>query len=992
MASIRDWFRPRPREKQDRARKMARVQWGIGLGIALLVLVLSRMGALERLEYPLLDFNARNFTAFSPPPASKLVMVAIDDQSITSVGKWPWPRELMAGVIRELHRAGAGVIALDLLLDDPQAPRIEGDVRDPASLRLVDGDAELAAAIREHGKVVLGGSFNIHLRGAAQKEEGRLKSVPLADVIREIVARPGISDEDLQSKLLPSDQAGRAAGAIVEDLRLKARQARLLMEREDVFTAPVPADDRPWAASREPDPPAPVLLEAASRLATVSFGSTDSDGAVRRIPMWVRQEGRLYPTLGLAGAALLLGVEPKNLRVEGTDTVMRLPSGEELRLRMHRGVLDRIGKVAALYYVTWPKGGGWGEQFVDADLLARYEAQRERRPDAKVDVAGLGLPALSPEKTGCARTEIDVRRDTTADIPPGMDLPIGKLLDPYLASLRIKQNLRENSEKILALAAMGHMADVGLVSDPKAFAERSRRLQAEDFESEAWKAAYAEHLRSILEAMDNANFYLEGLKASFAEGAALPEKESLQREALCAFVHAMTTMLAEIDVRLEDIKTLRESVRRRVEGKLCLVGWTGTGAIADFVQTSIDARTPGVYVHGAMANSVFTQYARQVTGLRALWSGLIALALMGAVGTWVGVRMGVVVGPLLLVAACAACVYLMGMFVWDRAGQVASFGAPLVAAVLSWSGVMLHRLLVEQRGRKQTEARFRSYVSPDVVDILVNNPDLQSMAPQRRELTIMFSDVANWTTLTERLGTEGIFKFLSKYLGEMTDIIQKNKATLDKYLGDGIMAFWGAPIEDPDHAKNAQKACVDMLKRLAEMNRNGEFGDAGAIEVRFGIACGEVNVGDFGNPPHKSAYTVIGDAVNLAARLESSNKQFGTSILMTKRVVDLSGSTLLFRPIGRIVVKGKTEYEELYELIGDRQPKSERTDEWVEVTRRSVEAYQRGDLDEAEAGFHRMADEFDDGKLAKLYLHAIEELRAGGVPEGWEGTLTLTEK
>lgn len=971
---------------KNRAEVMARVQWGIGIAITLVMLVLSRTDLLDRLEFVIQDFNAQQFTARSPGPDPQLVMIGIDDVSISTVGKWPWPRERLAQVVRELDRAGAGVIALDLLQDDPQAPYPELDPSDPGRVaRMVDGDAEFAAAVKAQGRVVLGGSFPFD--AAVEDEQSRTGAgemfslIPLGEVYEAISASPGITNADLRKRFLGTE-AEKASGAQSDDLMSKIARARVLLERREEFSIPDPGGDYKWPESREPGPPVERLLAAGSRLATVSFGSTDVDRAVRRVPMWVRQGGRLYPTLGLASSALLLGVKPQDMRIEGAFTVLKLPSGGEVRLRMHRANLKGIGVVDGLYYITWPRGGSWKEQFIDRDAFEDWK--KNRKPPPPMD---LKLPSLDGDSAkSCDVPPPSPPIDDSSEIPFGTDLPIGKLLDPILAGERLQKNIRMADAALAQAAAL----EVGLIDRQKAHAERSRRLISESPDSQGWRDLYAEHRASWVSAMDMAKMYLEGFAAAGA--GTLTPNEARQRDITCDCFRGLLVSITENDYGLRNIDRLRASLKNRLQGHLCMVGWTSTGALADFVRTSIDNRTPGVYVHAAMANSVFTQYARAASGSFVEFFGVAGVIIMGVLGTLIGVRVGVVVGPLVLVAVLLIWVLASGVAVWDRFGAVIVFAAPMLAAASAWLGVLLHRLLVEQRGRKQTEARFRAYVSPDVVDILVNNPDLQSMEPQKRELTIMFSDVANWTTLTERLGTEGIFKFLSAYLGEMTDIIQKNKATLDKYLGDGIMAFWGAPVEDPDHAKNAAKACVEMLDRLDEMNRNKEFGDAGSIEVRFGIATGEVNVGDFGNPPHKSAYTVIGDAVNLSARLESSNKQFGTSILMTKRVVDLSGSTLLFRPIGRIVVKGKTEYEELYELIGDRKPKGDRTSEWIKATNDAVGAYQAGRLDDAERLFSTLHDSFGDTKLAKLYLHGIEDLRTSGIPDGWEGTLVLTEK
>src|SRR5690606_20825400 len=166
------------------------------------------------------------------------------------------------------------------------------------------------------------------------------------------------------------------------------------------------------------------------------------------------------------------------------------------------------------------------------------------------------------------------------------------------------------------------------------------------------------------------------------------------------------------------------------------------------------------------------------------------IALTGFGGIVAARRASVWLAPVLVGAVLALSFLFAGAVVWDLGARRAAVAAPMAAAAASWLAVLLHRLLVEQRLRRRTEERFRAYVSPDVVDELVNNPQLDSMTPQRRELSIMFCDVAGFTAIAERLGAEGTAKFLTAYLGRMTDTLLRHNATIDKYLGDGIMAFW----------------------------------------------------------------------------------------------------------------------------------------------------------------------------------------------------------
>lgn len=924
------------RPTTNRAAKMVRLQWLLGLGSTVIVLALLMTRSLDRLEYPSLDFRATRFLRFSPPPSPKVAVAAIDDEALNTVGRWPWPREKLARAIDELRLAGASVIALDLLLDEPQEKRLVGDPGVPGSVHEVDGDADLARAIREHGNVVLGASFHIGLGD----ESSRRDKVEFNRVYSKVEAnaRDGreVSLDDLRTLIADQNEAATTSGPVIDDLRLKFEWSKRLVARSADLSLPMPPDTGefvPWPTSADPEPPAPVIMDAGERIASVSFGTSDLDGTVRRIPLWVRHADRLYPTLGLAAAAAHFGIDVKQMEVSPERTLLHLPDSTVRGLRTHGArYRGKLGYLVGLHYVTWPRGAGWMNQFGFGD---------KGRP--------LSLARL---------VDIDTTLSSVKSNVETLDRNVRVLNDTYGLG-----NLEGYDERATRAAS--------LTADDPEFA-RIIALQLP-----VWSAV-ADGAAELLN--------------SFAGIADLTDDEQAQKRDLENAAQSIPLAALQVKNGIDNVRNERAENKNRFGGKVVFVGWTATGSLADFVPTSIDPRTPGVLVHAAVVNAVLTQHSLLIGPKWLTVLGGACVALLGIIATLIGVSMGVVVGLVSLLLVAMIWIAIVGS-VWDAGATIMTAVPPLLAMALAWLSVIMHRLIVEQRGRKQTEARFRSYVSPDVVDILVNNPDMDTMKPDRRELTIVFTDIAGWTTLSERLGTEGIGTFLRTYLKAMTEALQANRATLDKYIGDGIVAFWGAPIENPDHARDAAKAAIEMMSVLDRMNAEGSFGPAGKVAVRVGLATGEVSVGDFGNPPYKSSYTVIGDAANVAARLEAANRQFGTTILMTERTRSLIGPDLRVRPVGRIVLKGKVEYETLYELIGDRTPRGDRTDQWISVTEDAVEAYIGGRLEECLGHLTRLREEFGDSVFAEVYRHSIDLLTSsGGPPPGWQGTVVLTEK
>lgn len=943
-----------PRKVGSRAAKMGRLQALLGLGTTAIIVALLLTRSLDQVEYPSLDLRAVTFTRFSPPPNPKIAVVAIDDEALNTVGRWPWPREKLARAIDELRLAGAKVIALDLLLDEPQERRLVGDPADPESIQIVDGDKELADAIRAHGNVVAGASFNLGLRD----ESGRRDKVEFNRVYAQVEAAVGegreLTLDDLRDLIPDAAEAQTSAGGTIDDLRRKLEWAKRLVARRDLLSVPLSADTEkftPWPTAAEPEPPAPVLFDAANHLSTVSFGTGDLDGTLRRVPLWVRHADRLYPTLGLAAALAEMGVKIADVRVTPERTEIPLAGDEVAVVRTHGSRFREAQRSTTVYrvglhYITWPQGRGWERQFATRQVL-------QASPDAEARV-------------------IDYRRP----------LSLGRLIDVSTSLRNIKSNAATLDENIRAIHEIYGLGDL------KGYDERATRaaaLKADDPEF----AILIEQQRIV---WDKVAQDAKEMLAAFEGVTDLTEEEKGQKQDLEAAATSIPLGAAQIVDGLQRIKQEREDLKQRFGGKVVFVGWTATGSLADFVQTSIDPSTPGVLVHAAVANSILNQRALLIGPQWLTLVGAACVAVLGSVATLIGVSLGVVVGFATLLTVGVLWVLVAGS-VWDGGSTVITAVPPLLAMAVSWLSVIMHRLVVEQRGRKQTEARFRSYVSPDVVDILVNNPDMDTMRPDRRELTIIFSDIAGWTTMSERLGTEGIGTFLRTYLKSMTEALHANRATLDKYIGDGIVAFWGAPIENPDHARDAAKAAIEMMSVLDRMNQEGVFGAAGKVAVRVGLATGEVSVGDFGNPPYKSSYTVIGDAANVAARLEAANRQFGTTILMTERTRSLIGPDLRVRPVGRVVLKGKVEYETLYELIGARTPRGDRTDEWISVTEDAVNAYISGRLEECLGHLARLREEFGDSIFAEVYRHSIDLLvSSGGPPPGWQGTVVLTEK
>ncbi len=921
---------------------MVRNQWLLGAGAIALVAVLHLAGATRVLEYPAMDARARLFGLFRPPLTHQVAVIGIDDGSLWTIGKWPWHRSLLAEAVRELFRAGATVVVLDLLLEDPEPARIEGDPADPITLRTIRDDEIFADAIRENRSTIIAASF------ASLSDDDRTRAVrsdvgdraSFLETFDAVAENPDISLDELRRRTLGN---ALPSGPAIDDLERKRQRALTLSSLGPDWGVPRPPSGA-WPVANEPTIPVPVIARAAAGIGSASFAGGDLDGAVRRLPIWVGVRDRLYPSLALAAACRHLDVSMDRVRVEPHRTILERDAGS-IEIPTHRAPLLELrsaGPVDGQLLINWPRAGfeGWQSQFATDEQRA-------------------------------------------ANTKP--EIPIGRLLDPLVTvGSGIGENIRELDRNLLAAGEM-----YGIV-DKASYESGAALLRDATIYSPEWRRALQVQKNAWNSAIGEAHGLLE--QAASQEGA-LTDGERRMLANLRDVVDQVPRVIAQIDRGVADVDQWRErELPSRVRGRVCLIGWTATAAAADMVRTSIDARTPGVHVHAAVVESILGSVDQpRFREPAPLWVDLLVLVALGMAGTVVAIKMPVVASPIALAGALGAWFTADGFLIWDAGNVSLASGGPVAAAGAAWLLVMLHRLMVEQRSRQRTEARFRSYVSPDVVDILVNNPDLNSMAPQRRELTVFFSDIAGFTTLSERLGTEGIARLLGTYLGAMTDVLQEHKATIDKYLGDGIMAFWGAPLDDPEHAAHAAAATTEMLTRLEGMNLAGEFGPTGPISIRVGLATGEVNVGDFGHPPHKSSYTVIGDAANVAARLESANKQLGTTVLMNEAMRRRLGPGTPSRLIGRLILVGKHEPETIYErIVASRRGARPRV--WISHTEQAVQAYIDGRFEEARVAFERLRDEYGDPRLADIYLRALVALKGQHQERGFAGTIELVEK
>lgn len=260
----------------------------------------------------------------------------------------------------------------------------------------------------------------------------------------------------------------------------------------------------------------------------------------------------------------------------------------------------------------------------------------------------------------------------------------------------------------------------------------------------------------------------------------------------------------------------------------------------------------------------------------------------------------------------AAIYFFVVVFLFDRYRYVLNLSAPLITGILTLFSMIAYRILTEEKEKKVIQNMFANYVSKSIVEELLKHPEKLELGGEDREITVLFSDIRGFTTLSEKLTPQELVSHLNEYLSAMTEIIFKYEGTLDKYVGDEIMAFWNAPVDQPNHAELACLTALDMMEKLRELNVS--WPEEKRLNIGIGLNTGIMTVGNMGSKSRMD-YTLMGDNVNLGARLEGTNKIYGTNIIISEFTYEKIKDKFLCRELDNIRVKGKLKPVKIYEVL-----------------------------------------------------------------------------
>ena len=944
-------------------RRFQRTAFAIGALVTLLVLGADLSGLFRWMEDWTLDLRFRHARWERDPLGDQIRLVGIDDASLDSIGRWPWPRARLAGAVEEVARAGARVMAFDVLFTEPES----GTVGDARLARAMSGRGGVGGPAGPATRTVL--ALNVVLERSLQARwdtpKGRDALERLTRGCRGGIDRPietildeGKVVEPWRSLILDRPNAFKslaAWNALMEDERagrppadleafVRAMQGGLARDRHMGDFSERRLLEEAWQrlqswreverrlrqdpgarGSLQDTPPIPEMAMAASSFGVVNAETDRFDGRLRRVKPFFPTDHGWAPHLGVASALAFLGhssseplVRDGALTLDGRTWPLlgdRLPIDWPTELLQGYGdggdgplAVIRIGRLVEL-----------------ADKREQLERQKQRQFEAAADlVLHSDVLAELRDRWPEAHRDGQARK---AIIERWYEQDYG---DEYLRTQ-------------LAMQAGGPLAR------GRAMAEWVRLRQAIDDLAEMGQTRPTVTELQLRHAAIPRERDAAALMAEFLK--------------LDRAIPAGQAAIAAEEAVLRDI----------FSDRLVFFGFTATGTMADMVSTIFDPRTPGVFAHVVVADMILN--GRGLFFVPA-WVAPLAIVILGLTAAVVAARFGAGAGFVALVALLAVYAGVLGVVVFDRGEIVFPMAAPVSAGLLSWICATADVAILDRREKRRISKQFRARVSSQLVDLLTENPKALSMEGVERETSILFGDLAGFTTISERLGGPEVVKTLNLYMGAMTRELTLEHAYVNKFLGDGLLAFWSAFAPEPRQREYAVRAAIQCQRLVKEIGERPDRAGLPPITLRLGIATGKVVIGDCGAPPDLNDYTVIGDAVNLASRLESANKQFGTSILVDGHTAEGAGAAgLPLLRLGRVVVVGQSVPVEVAEVCMEADP-SER----IRMTEAAVQAFARCDHEAARRLFGELEARFGSSKTAHAFLDAMDnpaDLRDG---------------
>ena len=422
--------------------------------------------------------------------------------------------------------------------------------------------------------------------------------------------------------------------------------------------------------------------------------------------------------------------------------------------------------------------------------------------------------------------------------------------------------------------------------------------------------------------------------------------------------------------------------------RLVLIGSTARGISGMALTPTDNTEFPGVEIHANMIDNILYQHFIR-RGFHEKLADLVSILLF-SLGAAILFSLLTPLRATLYLGATLFLYFLMTYYLFAHYRMWVADFLPMTTLFVTYAGIVSYRFFFEEAEKKKVRSAFSQYMHPALIAQMLNNPDGIQLGGEEKELTALFSDIRGFTTLSETLTPAQLVEHLNEYLTEMTEVIFKNWGTLDKYIGDAIMAFWGAPYPQDDHALRACRTGLDMITALQRLQAGWQLRGVSHIDIGVGINSGPMLVGNMGSKRRKN-FTIMGDSVNLASRLEGINRQFGTHIIISEGTFLMVKDQVVARELDLIRVKGKTQPVKVYELLALTKDAHVHND-LVTRFEKGLTAYRSGEWLPAIETFQQLLIDYPQDGPSQVFIERCLNLLARP-PEGvWDGVFVMKTK
>lgn len=424
-----------------------------------------------------------------------------------------------------------------------------------------------------------------------------------------------------------------------------------------------------------------------------------------------------------------------------------------------------------------------------------------------------------------------------------------------------------------------------------------------------------------------------------------------------------------------------------LKNKIAIFGTSAAGLL-DLRTTPLESAYPGVEVHANIVQGILDQAIKHKPEYM-IGFEILLIFLLGGILTFVLPMLSPTWSTVTALISVVV-ILLLDHYTWNTLMVIMPVASPLILIFMLYMMNMSYGFFVESRGKRHLTHLFGQYVPPDLVDEMSHNLNEINLDGEIRNMSVLFTDVRGFTSISEKMEPKELTEFINAFLTPLTEVIHKNRGTIDKYMGDAIMAFWGAPLKDPQHGRNALNAGMDMLQAIKKLNQKFKSKGQPEIKIGIGINTGEMNVGNKGSE-FRVDYTVLGDAVNLGSRLEGLTKNYGVDFIVNEST-RYEVPEFEYRMLDSVRVKGKNKPVTIFEPIGliENIDKTER--KRIKEFHHALELYKQQSWDNAEQTLFQLSQQEPERLIYKIYLDRIAFFRANPPDKNWDGVFTHTSK